>query len=160
MCSLPSEGTFATLVVDGVVKDLLSEEVMRFVTSFERTTLISCLSLLALGCASTSFTPEGLEAPSPPPQTPCQVTVLQHVPRGGNYSDLGQCAVSIPGGGILFDNSPTAIKKLQECACEHGGNAIVPLDNFQAGANTMMKYTERRISARASVLLVAPKAVK
>jgi hypothetical protein len=68
--------------------------------------------------------------------------------------------VSIYGGGILFDNSATAIKKLQECACEQGGNAIVLLDNFQAGANTMMKYAERRISARASVLLVAPRDVK
>ena len=68
--------------------------------------------------------------------------------------------MSIYGGGILFDNSPTAIKKLQECACEHGGNAIVLLDNFQAGANAMMKYAERRISVRASVLLVAPGDVK
>jgi hypothetical protein len=133
---------------------------MRFVTSFQRTTLVSCLTLLALGCAGTSFTREGLEEPPPPPQSPCQVTVFQHVPRGDTFTELGQCSVSIYGGGILFDNSPRAVKKLQECACEQGGNAIVLLDNFQAGANTMMKYAERRIRARASVLLVAPKAVK
>jgi len=125
-----------------------------------RTALIFSLPLLALGCSNTSFTREGLEAQPPPPQSFCQVTVLQHPPSGGNYSELGQCSVSIYGGGILFDNSSTAIKKLQECACEHGGNAIVLLDNFQAGANTMMKYAERRISARAAVLLVASKAVQ
>jgi hypothetical protein len=68
--------------------------------------------------------------------------------------------VSIYGGGILFDNSSTALKKLQKCACEHGGNAIVLLDNFQAGANTMMKYAERRMSARASVLLVSSEELK
>jgi hypothetical protein len=136
------------------------EEVMWFVTSFERTTLVSCLTLLALGCSSTSYTREGLEAPSPPPQSPCQVAVLQHVPRDDTFTELGQCSVSIYGGGILFDNSSTAIKKLQECACEHGGNAIVLLDNFQAGANTMMKYAERRIGARASVLLVSSEELK
>jgi hypothetical protein len=133
---------------------------MEFMASVRLIVLISSLTLFALGCSSTSFTREGLEAQPPPPQSPCQITVLQHTPSGGNFTELGQCAVSIYGGGILFDNSSTAIKKLKECACEHGGNTIVLLDNFEAGANTRLKYTQRRISVRASVLLVAPKALK
>ena len=130
---------------------------MRFTTRFHRTVLLSGITLLVLGCSKTSFIPTGSDVEPPPPRSPCQVAVLKHAPDNDNFTELGMCAVSVPGGSILFDNTPTAVRKLQKCACEHGGNAIILPDDLKAGASTMPKYAERRISAKATVLLVAPK---
>ena len=133
---------------------------MSFTTCVHRTVLLSSLTLITLGCSSATFSPTALDTQHPPPQSPCQVAVLQHAPTGGNFTELGQCSVSVPGGNILFDNSPAAVRKLQRCACENGGNAIIVPDYLQTGPSTKPQYAHKRIHAKATVLLVAPHEAK
>ena len=124
---------------------------------FRRIVLVSALALLFPGCTSTSFTRTGFDLPPVPPPSPCQAVVLQNPPSDRKFVELGFCITSVPGGGIITDNTPKAIAELQECACKNGGNAMVFLGDSESGFHSGFGYSQQRVKARAIVLFVFPK---
>ena len=124
---------------------------------FRRLVCVFALVLLFLGCTSTSFTRTGFDLPPAPPPFPCQAVVLQNPPSDRKFIELGFCITSVPGGGIITDNTPKAITELQECACKNGGNAMVFLGDSEAGLHSAFGYSQQRVKARAIVLFVLPK---
>ena len=119
--------------------------------------IASILALLLLGCTSTSFTRTGFDLPPAPPPSPCQAVVLQNPPSDRKFVELGFCITSVPGGGIITDNTPKAIAELQECTCKNGGNAMVFLGDSESGFHSGFGYSQQRVKARAIVLFVFPK---
>jgi hypothetical protein len=116
------------------------------------------LALFAAGCTSTSFTRTGFDtAPPRQPGERCQAVVLQRPPSDRQFIELGFCSTSMPGGGIVTDKTPEAIKELQDCACKNGGNAIVYFGDSESGYHTGVGYSQQHVKARASVLYVYPK---
>lgn len=108
-------------------------------------------------CSSTSFTRTGFESPPPSSLGPCTAVVLQRPPSDRDYIELGFCTTSVPGGGIITDNTPKAIRALQQCACSNGGNAIILHGDSESGYHTGFGYSQQRVKARATVLFVHPK---
>jgi hypothetical protein len=84
--------------------------------------------------------------------------VLQRPPDDRKFIELGFCTTSMPGGGMITDKTPEAVRELQTCACKNGGNAIVYQGDSESGIHTGMGYSQQHIKARATVLFVYPKA--
>jgi len=124
---------------------------------FCRIVMMSSLALLLLGCTSTSFTRTGFDSPPAPPSSPCQAVILQNPPTDRKFVELGFCITSVPGGGIITDNTSKAIAELQECTCKNGGNALVFLGDSESGFHSGLGYSQQRVKARAIVLFVFPK---
>jgi hypothetical protein len=120
---------------------------------------LSLLPLLSVAaCTSTNFTRTGFEAAPPrQPGEPCQAVVLQRPPSDRQFIELDFCTTSMPGGGVITDKTPAAIKELQDCACQNGGNAIVYFGDSESGIHSGLGYSQQHIKARASVLYVYPK---
>lgn len=114
------------------------------------------LCLFSAACTSTNFTRTGFE---PPPRSPgpCQAVVLQRPPSDRRYMEIEFCTTSVPGGGVITDNTPKAIRELQACACQNGGNAIVYFGDSESGYHTGFGYSQQHVKGRASVLYVYPK---
>src|SRR5262245_5392044 len=117
------------------------------------------LFLLAatVACTSTSFTRTGFDSPPPRPPGPCSAVVLQHPPTDRRYVEIGFCTTAVPGGGVITDNTPKAIRELQECACQNGGNAILFHGEGESGMQSAFGYSQQRVKAHATVLYVYPK---
>jgi hypothetical protein len=82
--------------------------------------------LVLAGCANHSFVPIGMSAETLVPKpASCGAKVLLRPPKNMQYSEVGICMARAPGGGMVTDNTPMAIKELQKCACLQGGDAIV-----------------------------------
>lgn len=109
------------------------------------------------GCTSTSFTRTGFDPPPPRQPGPCSAVVLQRFPTDRKYVEIGFCTTSVPGGGVITDNTPDAINELRICACTNGGNAILFQGEGEAGVHTGFGYSQQRVKAHASVLFVYPK---
>ncbi len=113
--------------------------------------------LTASACTSTSFTRTGFDSPPPRQPGPCSAVVLEHPPTDRKYVEIGFCTTSVPGGGVITDNTPNAIRELQECACQNGGNAIVFHGEGESGIHSAFGYSQQRVKAHATVLYVFPK---
>lgn len=88
----------------------------------------AALLLVALqGCSSHRFVPTGDFPVQASRGSQCGATVLRSMPSAP-HRELGLCYASVPGGGLIADNTPDAIEELKKCTCEAGGNAAV-LDN-------------------------------
>lgn len=121
-----------------------------------RTLVIASLLLLA-GCGSQHFTesdPTAAHRPALPKN--CPVKLISVAPPAGTYVELGLCDVSVPGGGIIMDNSHKATKKLRECACAAGGNAVLFLSDKESNAQTTLGFgaSQWRVSGKGSVLWI------
>lgn len=119
--------------------------------------LLVMLALVLPGCTSTSFTRTGFDAPPPRQPGPCSAVVLQHEPSDRKFIEIGFCTTSVPGGGVITDNTPNAIAELRQCACQNGGNAIVFHGEGESGVHTGFGYSQQRVKAHATVLFVFPK---
>jgi hypothetical protein len=107
-------------------------------------------------CTSTNFTRTGFDSP-PVSISSGPIVVLEHFPTDRKYVEIGFCTTSVPGGGIIKDNTPNAIRELQECARRNGGNAIVFSGDGESGIHTGFGYSQQRVKARATVIYVFPK---
>ena len=122
----------------------------------KRAFLLACVAFAA-GCTSTSFTRTGFDPPPARSPGPCTAVVLQHDPTDRKFIEIGFCTTSVPGGGVITDNTPDAIRELQECACKNGGNAIVFHGEGESGVHTGFGYSQQRVKAHGTVLYVYPK---
>jgi hypothetical protein len=113
------------------------------------------------GCGSrSSFVPLG-SAPPPgtfPPAHPklCTATILQRLPTAQRYLELGTCTATVPGGGTVRDITGDAIMKLQECTCQHSGNALLIQGNKEKGYVTAFGYSQQQVHLWGTVLYVWP----
>ncbi|MDC9563921.1 MULTISPECIES: hypothetical protein [unclassified Pseudoalteromonas] len=92
------------------------------------------LSLALSACAGHEFIKTGESQNYTAKNEDCGVTIFRAPPRGKQYQELGICMASAPGGGIISDNTPDAIRELQKCACLQGADAIVLSGISEAGA--------------------------
>jgi len=107
--------------------------------------------LVALGCGSThDFTRTSLGQSPPPRPSGCEVEVLDHFPDGRVYRELGFCETKVPGGVLAAHKKQKALEEFKDCACEAGGNAVVP----ESGFMSLSEYSRSRNRARATVLVV------
>ena len=113
--------------------------------------------VVVAACTSTSFTRTGFDPPPARPPGPCSAVVLEHPPTDRKYVEVGFCTTSVPGGGVITDKTPDAIRELQVCACQNGGNAIVFHGEGESGIHSAFGYSQRRVKAHATVLYVFPK---
>jgi hypothetical protein len=108
-------------------------------------------SLVAMGCGSThEYTRTSLESSPPPRAGGCEVEVLDHLPDERVYRELGFCETRVPGGVLVANEQAKALREFKECACEAGGNAIVP----ETGFMSLSEYSRSKNKARATVLIV------
>jgi hypothetical protein len=119
--------------------------------------LFVAIAVSVAGCASTNFVRTGFDQPPPRASGPCNAVVLQRAAEDRKNVELGFCTTSMPGGGMITDKTPAAIRELQTCACQNGGNAIVYMGDAESGIHTGFGYSQQHIKARASVLFVYPK---
>ncbi|MBW3670189.1 MAG: hypothetical protein KY432_00800 [Acidobacteria bacterium] len=113
-------------------------------------------ALVLSSCTSTNFVKTGFDQAPPSALGPCSAVVLQEPPDERRYIEIGFCTTSTPGGGVITDKTPEAIRQLQQCACKNGGNAIVYEPESEAGIHTGFGYSQQRVKARATVLYVYP----
>jgi hypothetical protein len=113
----------------------------------EKFSLFALIVALA-GCASQHFTANSNLRPARPPD--CEIQILSQAPTAGTFEELGICDVAVPGGGLVADFSHKATRKLRECACAAGGNAVVPLDSGEQN----VLGSQQRVKAKGSILWV------
>ena len=118
--------------------------------------VLALLSIVLTACTSTNFVKTGFDQVPAHTLTPCNAVVLQHTPENRKFVELGFCTTSLPGGGVIKDKTPEAVKELQSCACQNGGNAIVYQGEEESGLHTGFGYSQQHIKARATVLFVYP----
>ncbi len=80
-----------------------------------RRRFVLLVALSASACTSTSFTRTGFDSAPARQPGPCSAVVLEHPSTERKYVEIGFCTTSVPGGGVITDNTPKAIRELQEC---------------------------------------------
>ena len=86
---------------------------------------IAMLALSLTACASHEFIKTGESQAHAAKPADCGATIYRTPPTDKQYQELGICMASAPGGGIVSDNTPDAIRELQKCACLQGGDTII-----------------------------------
>ena len=121
----------------------------------KQTLLIITSLMLVVGCSQHSFTKTSFTQPRAPQMENCTIVVLQRFPVDMEYEELGICHASVPGGGIIADNTPKAINELKKCACLNGGNAIVMRPgNIKSTGLSGMEFSQQKVEASATVIYV------
>ncbi len=119
-----------------------------------------CTALLAGGlicaCATSNFTKTGFARQAPPRGWPCDIAIFMDPPKDRPIEELGFCDASVPGGGVISDKTSDATEELRKCACGAGGNAIVLRGSDSTGFQSAFGYSQQRVTARASVLVIGP----
>ena len=86
---------------------------------------IAILALSLTACASHEFIKTGESQAHAAKPADCGATIYRTPPTDKQYQELGICMASAPGGDIMSDNTPDAIRELKKCACLQGGDAII-----------------------------------
>lgn len=94
-------------------------------------TLLFILPLIA--CSSHEFIKTGEQPTYTAKPENCGATIYRTPPKDKRYQELGICISSVPGGGVISDNTPDAIRELQKCACLQGGDAIIFSGTSESG---------------------------
>lgn len=119
--------------------------------------LIYIGSLLALSCSSAKLVPTGFNTIKLPPlayDTP--VAIITELPKNAKVvKEIGLAITSVPGGGIVTDNTAKAINALKNVARKNGGNAVLlSKDNKEGGYNTSIGYSQQVAKAQGMVYYI------
>lgn len=89
--------------------------------------LLTGLSVIALlsGCTSHEFIKTGAHDGYQPKHENCGAHIFRSAPKGQDFIELGLCMATSPGGGVISDNTPDAVRELQKCTCLQGGDAVI-----------------------------------
>jgi len=115
------------------------------------------LGLLTVSCSSAKLIPTGFNSSVLPPlASDAPVTILTELPNDAtSITEIGIAIVSIPGGGMIKDNTPKAINALKNVARKNGGNAVL-LDNNnkEGGYYTSFGYSQQVAKAQGKVYYI------
>lgn len=111
---------------------------------------------LLLGCSTSRFIPTGLNTEKRAPlPIDTKFYVLNELPKESKkIEEIGNCYCSVPGGGMITDNTHKAVAKLKTCALKSGGNAILLKDTKEKGYSTGFGYSQQTARAEAIVYYI------
>lgn len=109
-----------------------------------------------LSCSTAKFVATGMTDSKKLALSPnSKVYVITEIPKEAKkVLELGICYATVPGGGIVTDNTDKAIEKLKQCARENGGNAILLKNNKEGGYHTAFGYSQQTAKAEALVYYI------
>lgn len=105
-----------------------------------------------------------MKAPSNQDQYParekgCKLEYLSKAPTDRKYEILGECTVKAMNG-LVRSSHEAAFKRVEDCACKNGGNAIILIEGYRDGfysdryGSSLDEYTQTDETVTAVIIFI------